>query len=176
MTFQSTLPVGGATRCTACGEEFCFISIHAPRGGSDPAAITLDLPSAHFNPRSPWGGATKDASLSLLPYAISIHAPRGGSDCVPKIHFSALRISIHAPRGGSDFLQPGFCICHADFNPRSPWGERRHFTPCLAINGIFQSTLPVGVATIPALSVKRVTIDFNPRSPWGERPLSAGIR
>ena len=34
--FQSTLPAGGATRRYIAGRFFSFISIHAPRGGSDP--------------------------------------------------------------------------------------------------------------------------------------------
>ena len=38
------------------------------------------------------------------------------------------------------------CVCVCDFNPRSPWGERRNeCAPCAFHN------------------------DFNPRSPWGER-------
>ena len=55
--FQSTLPVGGATRCST---------------------VTVSLPN-DFNPRSPWGerpGRTPPPASRL----ISIHAPRGGSD------------------------------------------------------------------------------------------------
>ena len=58
--FQSTLPVGGATR-PAWGRPLArIISIHAPRGGSDDP-LTL---------------GTYDTK------EISIHAPRGGSDIV----------------------------------------------------------------------------------------------
>ena len=56
-------------------------------------------------------------------------------------------ISIHAPRGGSD----------ASF-----------FRSCSAFN-LFQSTLPVGGATIRNLAHNVPIINFNPRSPWGER-------
>ena len=35
-----------------------------------------------------------------------------------------------------------------DFNPRSPWGERRDGIADLAFKAAFQSTLPVGGATI----------------------------
>ena len=78
-----------------------------------------------------------------------------------------------------------------NFNPRSPWGER-HFTIIYNISTIkFQSTLPVGGATIDSadfvimssISIHAprggsdsfsqfrtpVHIHFNPRSPWGER-------
>ena len=77
------------------------------------------------------------------------------------------------------------------FNPRSPWGERRHIPNLLFQNQLFQSTLPVGGATsaaivFPFLSLFQSTLPvggatrrrmyrnmvrayFNPRSPWGER-------
>ena len=56
-------------------------------------------------------------------------------------------ISIHAPRGGSDvFLVWGRSKNFSNFNPRSPWGERRSGVRIL----LFEH-------------------DFNPRSPWGER-------
>ena len=34
-------------------------------------------------------------------------------------------ISIHAPRGGSDRANKTSAIDNGNFNPRSPWGERR---------------------------------------------------
>ena len=100
-------------------------------------------------------------------------------------------ISIHAPRGGSD-LRSSWILCFLDnFNPRSPWGERLVAGVMPATVSIFQSTLPVGGATINSiLSTVKVGIsihaprggsdtsgtdhafyrwDFNPRSPWGER-------
>ena len=80
--FQSTLPAGGATWAEEhlSGEE--YISIHAPRGGSD---------------RGCWGAPSPT-------FTISIHAPRGGSDIQLRFHFFVYLISIHAPRGGSDFF------------------------------------------------------------------------
>ena len=100
-------------------------------------------------------------------------------------------ISIHAPRGGSDYR----CRCHfpseQDFNPRSPWGERRLLALCVFVAERFQSTLPVGGATFTIITVPTFsgisihaprggsddsptkenghTLYFNPRSPWGER-------
>ena len=65
------------------------------------------------------------------------------------MHLAAWKISIisiHAPRGGSDAQHPKACPPHPDFNPRSPWGERR----CRRCS-----------SCRPA--------HFNPRSPWGER-------
>ena len=78
LLFQSTLPVGGATKAIFLTLTYNDISIHAPRGGSD-VTCTQDLstgsvfqstlpvggatqpykwvlrPNGHFNPRSPWG-------------------------------------------------------------------------------------------------------------------------
>ena len=65
---------------------------------------------------------------------------------------------------------------HRNFNPRSPWGERRlPLHPCHG-RFIFQSTLPVGGATTAKISINRLTGNFNPRSPWGERPIKRLIK
>ena len=154
--FQSTLPVGGATRADNIPARPEIISIHAPRGGSD-AMVSLDiLTLKDFNPRSPWGerrsnnrhgtshqifqstlpvgGATKGASLQNKAAKISIHAPRGGSDSNPASKRRKLAISIHAPRGGSD----------------DQWHNSQESAQ------LFQSTLPVGGATCdPAYSWER---------------------
>ena len=63
------------------------------------------------------------------------------------ISISCTRISIHAPRGGSDAQTVTPEKAQADFNPRSPWGERLSFKPRRFRTLIFQSTLPVGGAT-----------------------------
>ena len=146
-SFQSTLPVGGATfkrRCLSMNEH---ISIHAPRGGSDsefPAFIFLGF---GFQSTLPVGGATLATGPYTYYHSISIHAPRGGSDgpgCPAAVDNP---ISIHAPRGGSDDGPASAPLLGDDFNPRSPWGERR----CKAAPDI------------------RPWKYFNPRSPWGER-------
>ena len=77
--FQSTLPVWGATHLTGRWKRHRYISIHAPRVGSD-------------------------ESIRGCPYArpISIHAPRVGSDAQLADSIVHTVISIHAPRVGSD--------------------------------------------------------------------------
>ena len=81
ISFQSTLPVGGAT---------------AP-------GILLYKDDLHFNPRSPWGERPVNFWQNILSPDISIHAPRGGSDFeTVKKDLQTVYISIHAPRGGSD--------------------------------------------------------------------------
>ena len=57
------------------------------------------------------------------------------------------------------------------FNPRSPWGERQSILTFGWRCKIFQSTLPVGGATMPDWSESVGLPYFNPRSPWGERRL-----
>ncbi len=51
--FQSTLPVKGATRLNQVHLVLNYISIHAPREGSDRLVINHPAPSHNFNPRSP---------------------------------------------------------------------------------------------------------------------------
>ena len=171
--FQSTLPVGGAT-CVPMNRTLPYsnISIHAPRGGSD---------TDFYNP--------KFAHLG-----ISIHAPRGGSDSpgsdgcpgngngfqstlpvggatleIPAKNSIGF-ISIHAPRGGSDRSESSEFLRIVYFNPRSPWGERLVALKTQIILFLFQSTLPVGGATVLEDGYYEVQQNFNPRSPWGERP------
>ena len=150
--------------------ETAYISIHAPRGGSDRGKYRRGNP-AH----------------------ISIHAPRGGSDVTGEENIQDRMISIHAPRGGSDLFAAFGGDDLTDFNPRSPWGERRVYQAEIMATPAFQSTLPVGGATliVPAKNnTVKISIhaprggsdvgvyihlvhqrDFNPRSPWGERLL-----
>ncbi len=151
--FQSTLPVGGAT--------------WAAYGNSA---------ELRFQSTLPVGGATRFLVAAIGCYTISIHAPRGGSDSSKMgLNMFMQRISIHAPRGGSDFFCFAYKLQAHNFNPRSPWGER---LPTLHIDipekiisihaprggsdvfliirpscvSIFQSTLPVGGATISYLT------------------------
>ena len=60
-------------------------------------------------------------------------------------------ISIHAPRGGSDMRMPRKRISAGNFNPRSPWGERRRTYSGVSRRKQFQSTLPVGGATLVSM-------------------------
>ena len=53
--FQSTLPVWGATRLSLELGRVHFISIHAPRVGSDYKSGVHAHRYTYFNPRSPCG-------------------------------------------------------------------------------------------------------------------------
>ena len=149
ISFQSTLPARGATHGTGLQPNRDWISIHAPRTGSDISVEREgrrennfnprsphgerqhDEPrqvhrAHHFNPRSPHGERRWDDINKAYSAYISIHAPRTGSDRYAIEDILRLQISIHAPRTGSDrdaahlHRRQG-----AHFNPRSPHGERR---------------------------------------------------
>ena len=124
--FQSTLPLRGATIPQGNQKFFPRISIHAPLTGSD-----LFRPFCQgFS-------------------CISIHAPLTGSDCrSPSKREQAAEFQSTLPLRGATWRRYKNKDCWGDFNPRSPYGERRVVTPhhrCLRL-------------------------DFNPRSPYGERP------
>ena len=135
-TFQSTLPVGGAT-----GRDFGYVPGHR-----------------HFNPRSPWGERPLAKGNVLNKFAISIHAPRGGSDlCNSQLHVDVKLFQSTLPVGGATWNpSPGMvpailfqstlpvggatrCIsaagsCAKYFNPRSPWGERQQRCTDFSVN------------------------------------------
>ena len=168
--FQSTLPVGGATR-RADGSQIAeaisihaprggsdqknyvikgrtLISIHAPRGGSDIPFLVASSRSWHFNPRSPWGERLLRLPIFLLnPSNFNPRSPWGERPSHATLCLTPLSISIHAPRGGSDGTFPPFPSSVRYFNPRSPWGERPNPYFSSWVSSVFQSTLPVGGAT-----------------------------
>ena len=78
-------------------------------------------------------------------------------------------ISTHAPRTGSDTNAAASANAAADFNPRSPHGERRISFAGSPQRHLFQPTLPARGATTVNERIYDVQQDFNPRSPHGER-------
>ena len=82
-------------------------------------------------------------------------------------------ISIHAPRTGSDYSAYWRSSASYNFNPRSPYGERRLYGFCGPNFDIFQSTLPVRGATRtnpPGRGVRHISIHA-PRTgsdDWGD--------
>ena len=101
------------------------ISIHAPRMGSDLAALVPPANGITFQSTLPGWGATM---------AIHLSTPHSG-DFNPR-----------SPDGERPYGTPGELI-PKNFNPRSPDGERRDDTTHGCIGGRFQSTLPGWGAT-----------------------------
>ena len=145
-TFQSTLPVRGATwsRPTAgpltlnfnprspCGERRCRtcrrrLSQHFnPRSpcGERPRYSRRNAYCQHFNPRSPCGERPRSGKHWRWSYAFQSTLPvRGATEMQGNIGQLG-KISIHAPRAGSDFHCPQWDAKTGNFNPRSPCGER----------------------------------------------------
>mgnify|MGYP007008316671 CR=1 FL=1 len=125
-TFQSTLPVRGAT-CGYCRQSLVpqFQSTLPVRGATTQNSTRLKA-RKHFNPRSPCGERHRKVVCAVQARAISIHAPRAGSDVIHVRHQVNLR---------------------KDFNPRSPCGERPRSYSRQKPSIAFQSTLPVRGAT-----------------------------
>ena len=57
-----------------------------------------------------------------------------------------------------------------NFNPRSPWGERRQFVSAYDALKYFNPRSPWGERPFRRSTANTSSIYFNPRSPWGERP------
>ena len=103
-----------------------YISIHAPRGGSDYSKWADQYERAIFQSTLPVGGATsRERCAKYGPHYFNPRSPWGERLSGQRRWPARGGISIHAPRGGSDGI--------------SPKGQRRRET--------FQSTLPVGGAT-----------------------------
>ena len=78
--FQSTLPVKGATYVDLMLISLLFISIHAPREGSDGCSSIISRKTGEFQSTLPVKGATGKTLSQERLQMISIHAPREGSD------------------------------------------------------------------------------------------------
>ena len=170
--FQSTLPARGATLNFYGQQQYQYISIHAPRTGSD-LSVTVYCFISVISIHAPRTGSDMGVGEAQTPAPISIHAPRTGSDVISVLLTSASNISIHAPRTGSDRLAFHTALLNTDFNPRSPHGERRGELSAYHARALISIHAP---RTGSDKSRKEYYIsphDFNPRSPHGERPGSA---
>ena len=177
-----------------------------------------------FQSTLPVGEATKQCCGRSVKKQISIHASRGGSDKKAISKVTMDNISIHASRGGSDKYHRAGCKYLKKFQSTLPVGEATVYgNPTCVGTSRFQSTLPVGEATPQerfggkpvVISIhasrggsdkkpffcnrrrdisihasrggsdpadfcnSRLFYDFNPRFPWGKRllyPPSASVR
>ena len=149
--FQSTLPARGATIPLGFNPRLDGISIHAPRTGSDKGESRRDY-LREFQSTLPARGATLGGGQ--MPGALGFQStlPARGATCLCRMSRQTATISIHAPRTGSDFSTICRSTAGADFNPRSPHGERRQSMPIQTALLKFQSTLPArGATSIPLL-------------------------
>ena len=159
--FNPRSPCGERQLRTAFQIQKFYISIHAPRAGSD-GNLRLHCP---------------------LHCQISIHAPRAGSDpSLLLVQGGLTHISIHAPRAGSDAPTAPICSMRAAFQSTLPVrGATKAKFRRTAVRA-FQSTLPVRGATLPFLSAPmpslisihapRAGSDVPQPRRWCSRPIS----
>ena len=141
--FLSTLPARGATDYDSDTGFWHWISIHAPREGSDRFGLLLGGLESDFYPRSPRGERPQGALVGPGEVEISIHAPREGSDVHGRGRHQALpAISIHAPREGSDAGSSGCPWSRGYFYPRSPRGERQDYAGEFAFRQVISIHAP----------------------------------
>ena len=96
-------PREGSDRLGHCCVCACLISIHAPREGSDPSVPTGAGWDRNFYPRSPRGERLYDYGNNTAQFLFLSTLPaRGATDTGHDIIHCSL-ISIHAPREGSDY-------------------------------------------------------------------------
>ena len=123
--FNPRSPCGERHLRLAVVTQMYYISIHAPRVGSDPPNTLRIATPIQFQSTLPVWGATCQCHHIQHYHQISIHAPRVGSDIKQyNITIAYVYISIHAPRVGSDSSDAMPFRFLIDFNPRSPCGER----------------------------------------------------
>ncbi len=122
-----------------------YFNPRSPYGERHP----FSLPStgaSDFNPRSPYGERPPDAAGATHRLRFQSTLPLRGATRIYTDTSTQQIISIHAPLTGSDCNQGPSTQAKINFNPRSPYGERR---------------------CIP--QEKAIGYYFNPRSPYGER-------
>ena len=146
------------------------ISIHAPRAGSDQNFSRRKVSGARISIHAPRAGSdVKPGYAQVNLEQISIHAPRAGSDQVDyKLHIGQVVFQSTLPVRGATQAAPREGKGAANFNPRSPCGERHVTMFAPGVSSDFNPRSPCGERPIVGLRVFTVHY-FNPRSPCGER-------
>ena len=167
--FNPRSPYGERRSLSAAYFRTASISIHAPLTGSDCPVTERTSPSVYFNPRSPYGERPADRPpgashpdfnprspygerhlskrRSRIMYQFQSTLPLRGATICPELAADAEEISIHAPLTGSDLVSRSRFWPFRNFNPRSPYGERRGRPVIKPTRLGFQSTLPLRGAT-----------------------------
>ena len=151
--------------------RLCYISIHAPREGSDVRPSAVSPGAKRFLSTLPARGATGGPLLALLVKAgISIHAPREGSDALHLLTtgYSVRFLSTLPARGAT---QPHNVPSGgtAKFLSTLPARGATKRDATLAKSALFLSTLPARGATRRSSRRLPPHTNFYPRSPRGER-------
>ena len=151
------------------------ISTHAPRTGSDISRIIRSAVDSNFNPRSPHGERHAHPCRTSAQSRFQPTLPARGATAAHVGIYIGNGISTHAPRTGSDIRKTGSAFRYADFNPRSPHGERLFCSIHRARIIHFNPRSPHGERRLSEMTSGVSLKNFNPRSPHGERRLKASL-
>ena len=173
MRFQSTLPMRGATPKGPNRSRRKTISIHAPHAGSDSILKVTCQVIFNFNPRSPCGERHHYHDCYRQKYKFQSTLPMRGATFLPSCLVWILSFQSTLPMRGATVGVPVPAI-NADFNPRSPCGERlEHYKEKVAF--LISIHAPHAGSDGSADKVDDGRMDFNPRSPCGERLAEEGF-
>ena len=100
-----------------------YISIHAPRMGSDVSCECISARQAYFNPRSRMG-SDEICPVTSAKEFISIHAPAWGATRRSRRAYPCDLISIHAPAWGATISARSTSMSKV-FQSTLPHGERQ---------------------------------------------------
>ena len=145
-TFQSTLPLRGATPSNAVNNASSDFNPHSPCGERQTDHET-DVDEDEFQSTLPLRGATRALSNPLRFRVFQSTLPLRGATYSRTPVQIFLFISIHTPLAGSDGSTAPCVARRKYFNPHSPCGERR----------------------VVRSETRRTMMYFNPHSPCGER-------
>ena len=127
-----------------------WISIHAPRVGSDSEFRMLTAHRILFQSTLPVWGATRQHSIKKLTHGyFNPRSPCGERHILHSTLVRGIDFNPRSPCGERRVCSHHQSFFPRYFNPRSPCGERpwTQATPVLP-DPIFQSTLPVWGATV----------------------------
>ena len=107
-TFQSTLPMWGATTILTIDATRFHISIHTPHVGSDPVMALSQLSRLCISIHTPHAGSDRGIQTTSSPYRyFNPHSPCGERREIGRIGGVIFLISIHTPHAGSDPCRTG---------------------------------------------------------------------
>ena len=148
--FQPTLPARGATQLPQLYQSVPLISTHAPRTGSDASVsagscrqstfqptlpargatvpvVVGSVTMPNFNPRSPHGERRHRLNQQQHRRKFQPTLPARGATAYEWQCFDFVQFQPTLPARGATLHDRVDCAGEADFNPRSPHGERQRF-------------------------------------------------
>ena len=169
-TFQSTLPLRGATPSNAVNNASSDFNPHSPCGERQTDHET-DVDEDEFQSTLPLRGATRALSNPLRFRVFQSTLPLRGATYSRTPVQIFLFISIHTPLAGSDGSTAPCVARRKYFNPHSPCGERQIPLQSRYNHINFNPHSPCGERLRNPSGDRSAQRDFNPHSPCGERRL-----